>query len=144
MLQSKISRYYIQKLAELILLLIVVTATAYSFFGIERVTDYIHTTIYICLAVYFRHDKNLLTILLIIGLSRLIPQLAIRFDLSQEYVVRKILFYSVSAYICYRLRVDKLAVFALVLIFCMVVAEFYWGFTQYDRAPWIATMPLFW
>ena len=136
-MQNKIAQYYLQKLAEFFLILIVLTLAIYLL-GNAYLTDILHTSIFILLGVYFRGDKNLVTILFIIAIARFLPQIARYFDFTQEQLLTKVGIYTLAFYVCFRLRNDLLAKFSILLLMCMVIAELYWWLIRYDSTPQIS------
>jgi hypothetical protein len=137
MLQSSLSRFYLQKFSQLSLALIILAVGVYNFSnGDYVVSDRIDTLILCILSIHFRHNKNILSILLIIIAGRLFEEIA--WLLNEAHCALKFIMYILAAAVFFKLRYDKLAKFTLSLLFCMVLAEFYWLATGYDNSPQIS------
>jgi hypothetical protein len=138
MLQSGLSRYYIQKFAEVSAIFVVIAISAYAFFDEPIVADILQNIIFICVGISFRKDKNLLIIIVVILFGRLLSQAFFYVDVSHDKVLAKGTIYLFVTYFCYYFRYDNLAKFSLSLIFCMVVAELYWLYVKYEESPEIS------
>jgi hypothetical protein len=138
MFQSKISRYYLQKLSELVVIAFVVAVTAYSFTNNASVADILYFMLLAGLGLYFREDKNLAIILFAVASTHGLGQIAFFIDFSPDSLFSKLVAYTLVLCSCYLLRCDKLAKFSLSLLFCILISEVYWWIIKYDDTPEIA------
>jgi hypothetical protein len=115
------------------LVFIVLVVTLFPIIGSIYSVDIVQNILFISLALYFREDKNLLTLLVVILIGRLFFELT--WLIESYHASLGLTLYIFTGTVFFFLRHDKLAKFALTLLFCVVVAELYWWLTDYDEKP---------
>jgi hypothetical protein len=129
---SKFPSFYIQRFAILLMSGLVITAGVFTL-GNAEVFDRIFIGVISILIVYFRNNKNIACIFLILLLGRVFEEI-IWITYSSESLY-KIITYAVSLVVLFMLKYDVLAKLMLVCLACICMSEVYWYVTEYDNTP---------
>jgi hypothetical protein len=135
MIRIPIYDFIVKEVANITIATLVIVVAGFTLTDNHRVTDFIHDFIYVALLFYFRNDRDLFVVLLCILLGRFVAQALLLFPIESSYVLVKCFYYLLVVFCCYISRKDKLAIFSLMLLFCMLVSELYWWIIDYKHTP---------